>query len=90
MKTKEKLAEDLRKANAPDDMVQRALQGYYDDYESPLATPIHRLVNDAIEWGLMDIANKARNGDYDGTKEESEAWLNSNPEMKDIIDSFNL
>ena len=46
--TKDRLADDLLAAGAPTDMVIRAQGGYYDDYESPLATPIVQLYKDAL------------------------------------------
>ena len=68
------LAADLREAGAPSDMVIRAVGGYYDDFDSPLATPIMQLVEDALKAGLHGIAYMARHGKYDGTREEAEAW----------------
>lgn len=83
MKTKEKLAKDLKEANAPKWMVNNAESGYYDDFESDIAMPIVQLVNDCHNNGLEDIETKAKNGDYDSTKEESEAWFNR--EGKDLL-----
>lgn len=56
-------------------MVEWARNGFYDDYESVIATPIMRLVTDCQSMGLNNIAEKARNGEYDGTKEEADDWL---------------
>ncbi len=77
MKTKVKLAQDLKAHGAPEKMIAATIDGYYDDYESPLATPIIQLVLDCEHIGgnLRSIAIKAKNGEYDGTKEESEAWM---------------
>lgn len=74
MSTKDRLADDLHAANAPADMVIRARSGHYDDYDSPLATPIVALVKDCRRHGLYRIARLAKEGHYDATKEESEAW----------------
>lgn len=74
MSTKEKLVAALREAKAPEDMISRATQGYYDDFESPIAGNIVQLVTDARAAGLRDIADRARKGDFDGTVAESEAW----------------
>lgn len=56
-------------------MIQRAREGYYDDYESPLATPMINLVNDLRAVGFGDLAERAIDGEFDGTKEEGEAWM---------------
>jgi hypothetical protein len=74
VKTTERLANALREAGAPADMVIRAEGGYYDDFRSPLATPCIQLVNDARRHGLADIAQRAINGEFDATKEESDEW----------------
>lgn len=52
-------------------------QAYYDDYCSPLAMPIAQLVADCRVAGLNDIAERAINGDFDATEEESDAWAAS-------------
>ena len=75
MKTKEKLAKALTEANAPQEMIAAAISGRYDDFESHSATPIVDLVHDCHHAGLTDIADRAMNGDFDATKEESEAWF---------------
>lgn len=78
MKTKERLAEALTAVNAPVEMIQRALDGYYDDYESPSAVPIMMLISDATKNGLSNIAKRAREGEFDATDEESREWLSKN------------
>ncbi len=72
--TKARLAHDLEAAGAPKDMVLRALGGFYDDFDSPLATPMIQLVADARAAGLEGIAKAAMHGAYDGTREEGERW----------------
>lgn len=74
MPTTERLALALEQAGAPPYMVQRAREGYYDDYRSPLAGPIMQLVADAKTERLWDIATRAANGEFDGTREEAEEW----------------
>ena len=74
MKTTEKLAEALRQAGAPEAMINRARNGYYDDYESPLVAPITQLVQDARGQGIPEIAERAIAGEFDGTPEEGAAW----------------
>jgi len=73
--TKQKLIRRLQQANAPDWMIHNAENGYYDDYESPIAFPITRLVADCMEYDLLDVAEEAKCGEFDGTKEESDKWL---------------
>ena len=77
MKTKDRLARDLKLFNAPEKMIEYAKNGFYDDYESPIATPIIRLVQDCLENGINEIAERAKNGEYDATKEESDTWFNT-------------
>ena len=72
--TKERLAKALEDCLAPQDMIARARAGYYDDYESELATPIIQLVFDCEAAGLTGLANQVRAGEFDGTREEGEAW----------------
>lgn len=78
LSTKERLAADLRAAGAPAFMVYKALDGAYDDYESPSATPIIDLVRACLATGkpaLRAIADAAKDGKYDGTKAEADAWF---------------
>ncbi len=74
MSTKERLEAALVNAGAPDSMIRKAQVGYYDDFESTIATPIAALVFDCREAGLNDLAARAMDGDFDATKEEAEAW----------------
>jgi hypothetical protein len=75
--TTERLACALEAAGAPQDMIARARGGFYDDFKSDLATPIVQLVQDAHAIGLKDIAQRAMKGEFDATKEESDAWAQS-------------
>lgn len=75
--TTDKLAEALSLAGAPQDMIERALAGYYDDYKSPLPAPIVQLVADARSHGLPDIARRAMDGEFDATKQEGDEWAKS-------------
>jgi hypothetical protein len=73
----------------PRDMIARAIDGYYDDYLSPLALPILTLWSDlraladlpktpaASRPLLRALADRVRNGDFDGTREEAESWRRS-------------
>lgn len=65
IKAKERLANALSEAGAPANMIQAALKGRYDDLESDSATPIIDLVRDATKAGLIDIAERAKDGEFD-------------------------
>ena len=93
MSSKDILANDLRAAGAPSDMVIRAMGGYYSDYDSPLATPCIQLVQDARAAGLHGVANAAMDGKYDATEEESEAFAKraeTDPELGPIVKALGL
>lgn len=75
--TTERLAQALEAANAPKAMVTAARAGCYDDFQSESPTPIMDLVRDAKAAGLHGIARRAMDGDFDATREESEAWAAS-------------
>lgn len=55
-------------------MIKQAGEGYYSDYDSPLATPCIQLVKDLTDIGLIELAERAKNGEFDATKEESDEW----------------
>jgi len=75
--TTERLARDLEEAGAPAEMIQRAREGYYDDYKSSLAMPEVQLVADARAAGLDAIVQGVYDGRWDATKEEADAWAAS-------------
>ena len=75
--TRARLARALALADAPKAMVARAIDGFYDDFASPLAMPIHQLVADAKAAGLKDIARRAKRGEFDSSQEEAKAWAES-------------
>ena len=89
--TSEKLARALQDVDAPRWLIAKAREGYYDDFKSPLATPIIQLVHDLEAVGLNEMSQWAIDGEFDSTKEESAAWADS-PEgrltYKDFFDSF--
>jgi hypothetical protein len=55
-------------------MIERAKEGYYSDYDSPIATPCIQLVKDLDAIGAKELSKRARDGEFDATKEESDAW----------------
>lgn len=76
MHTTEKLAIALENAGLHK-MAQRAREGYYHDYLSPLATPCLQLAADLTTIGTagaLEIRSRHLNGEFDATKEESDAW----------------
>lgn len=77
--TTERLANALKekKDSRLSDMIAKARAGYYDDFKSELATPCLQLVADLKALGLDDLADRAKNGEFDATLEESERWFNS-------------
>lgn len=80
--TKEKLAQVLH-AEGMFEMEKAARAGRYDDFEGESATPIVDLVNDLVAAGRRDLAKRAQQGEWDGTKEEGEAWYQR--EGKDLL-----
>lgn len=76
MRTKNKLAEALRKIGL-NDMAERAATGYYDDYESELAAPCIQLVADlskSRKQSAQELLKRVKNGEFDATKEERDEW----------------
>lgn len=75
-----RLAQALRLAGAPGEMITRAEEGYYDDYKSPLAAPIYQLVLDCQAIGtskMHNIAQMAISGEFDGQQWEADEWAKS-------------
>ena len=72
--TSERLAQVLH-AEGLFHMETKARYGYYDDFKSPLETPIVQLVRDLQAAGKDALAKRAMDGEFDATKEESEAWF---------------
>ncbi len=88
-RTKTRLARVLR-AEGLDRMADLAAKGRYDDFESESATPCIDLNRDLTACGRGDLAARARDGEWDGTPEESQAWADAqtDPEMRAILDSM--
>ena len=83
--TTERLALALEAANDPAlaRMIALARVGHYDDFKSEIAAPIVALVNDLEHAGHPELAQRARNGEFDGTIEEGQTWFES--EGKDLL-----
>jgi hypothetical protein len=89
MHTTEKLATELDKANLPQ-MAQKARQGYYHDFLSPLVTPCLQLEADLRAIGTREaeaIRQRHLNGEFDARKEESDAWAES-PDGKSAFEEL--
>lgn len=74
MKTSEKLAQELH-AVGLFEMEAKAREGYYDDFRSPLDTPIIQLVNDLRAKGANSLADRAMSGAFDASKAEATEWF---------------
>ena len=85
-----RLAEALQAVpGVPRQMVQRAIDGYYHDYLSPLTFPEIQLVADLRELAslpatpansrplLRGLAQRVVDGEFDASKEESDEWARS-------------
>lgn len=88
--TTAKLARALQAIpGTPREMIKRAVDGYYHDYLSPLTFPEIQLVADLRELAshpstprdsrplLRALAKAVIDGEYDASKEESDAWAAS-------------
>ena len=85
MSSKEKLAQALH-SRGLFEMERKAREGYYDDYQSPLSTPKIKLVSDlraeakdhkdpVMKFYIEKLADQVMQGEFNSTKEESEAWF---------------
>jgi hypothetical protein len=68
-------------------MINKARSGFYDDFKSPHPMPEHQLLADARAAGLERIAQGVIKGEWDATKEESDAWAAS-PEGQEVMREF--
>lgn len=75
--TKERLARAMEQAMCPVPLIAAARAGRYDDYESDLAMPLVELVGELRALGQHALAERVVAGEFDGTKEESDAWAAS-------------
>lgn len=82
MHTKDMLAEELRKIGL-DALAERAAEGLYHDFLSPLGDPATQLAADlAVEVakgtpGARELRNRHLNGDFDANLAESDEWWDS-------------
>lgn len=87
--TAERLARALEGRQNPRlaGMIRKARAGEYDDYLSESATPINDLVRDLVQNGEHELATRAMRGEFDGTREEAQAWAESD-EGRDVFGEF--
>jgi hypothetical protein len=92
MHTKDKLAEALREL-ALNKMADKAAEGWYHDYLSPLDFPTITLVDDLAAaaarypdhaGAIMALRERVKAGDFDASKEESDEWAAS-PEGRETF-----
>lgn len=79
MHTKDRLAAELEKIGLPG-MAESARAGQYDDFLSEVATPQLLLLSDLHKVGTADamaLRVRVMEGEFDATKEESDAWSKS-------------
>lgn len=87
--TTERLAQALEALGDPklEPVIQRAREGHYDDFKSLLPMPLHQLVTDLRAAGHGGFAKRVMEGEFDVTKEESEAWARS-PEGQAVFEEL--
>lgn len=91
------LAKALREIpGVPPDIIRRVIDGYYHDFLSPLDMPEVQLVADLRALAqhpatprdsralLRQMAQRVIDGEFDASREESEAWAQS-PEGKETF-----
>lgn len=86
MATKDRLADALARIGLRE-MSAKARTGYYDDWLSPLAMPTVELMRELALVGsdeALRLRARVWNGDFDGTKEEGDAWAAS-PEGQAVL-----
>jgi hypothetical protein len=91
--TTEKLARALEAEHDPRlaPLIDRARTGYYHDYLSPLPGPEVQLVADLTALGHTALAERVRDGEFDASRAEADAWLSTADEasrqmVNDLID----
>ena len=86
--TKERLAIHLESLGH-DYLAKRAREGLYSDFESKHETPKVLLMRDLKRNNLYKLAALVRQGEYDDTKAESDAWAKEQTgEVKQILDDI--
>ena len=93
MRTRDKLAAELREMAAKSDTIKRnlyeafakrAATGEFDDYADTYVCPITQLHSELMAAGLKKFAARVAEGEFDATKEESDEWAAS-PAGQDVL-----
>ena len=82
MSTKDRLVEALRDAKSPIWIINEAREGRFDDFDGWSTFPIRDLVDTAKANGMKDIAARAREGEFDSTREEAVEWFKMNRKLE--------
>ena len=85
MKTRDKLAAELRKvaavsgqhADKYEAFAKRAETGEFDDFADTYVCPITQLHMELTQAGFTKFAARVADGEFDATLEESEEWARS-------------
>ncbi|MDX3971117.1 MAG: hypothetical protein QHD01_31615 [Bradyrhizobium sp.] len=85
MRTRDKLAAELRKVGAMsarhadryEAFAMRAETGEFDDYADTYVCPITQLHSELTAAGFTKFAARVAAGEFDATKEESDEWMRS-------------
>lgn len=79
MNSNDKLVKALteKKDHRLEGTIRKARRGDFNDYFADSATPIHDLVTELRRLGFPDLAQRAIDGEFDGTPEEADAWAKS-------------
>ncbi len=73
-----RLERALREAHAPDWLRRAARRGDFDDFKSDqYAQPIVVFAQHAVNAGLPDLAQRAKDGEFNSAHWEVEAWTRS-------------
>lgn len=100
--TKERLARAMEAENTaahmrgvgdaiPERLIRQAREGRWDDYESPLMTPMIALVTLLRATGNEAFAERVIAGEFDGSLEEGRRWIERETgEVSEIADVLGL
>lgn len=93
MQTKDKLAAELRKVAAVasasnavvyETLAVRAATGEFDDYADVHVCGPTALYGELMKAGLTKFAGRVADGEFDATREESEAWARSQTDPETV------
>lgn len=86
--TRERLAVALAVANVPTSVIRRARAGEFDDYLSDDPFALLTLATELEQNGYNELAQRVRDGEFDGTKAEADAWAASSEGKLAIAEVF--